>query len=99
MTNKMLIRMALQELYEDMKQEFLGLGDGYFYTKAQKEYALSHIDQYGVRATARILGIPRMTIQRWCRKYGIIVKRCPDWVFEWAARRKKRKEFWQRRGY
>jgi len=91
--------MAQQEFYEEMRQEFLSLGDGYFYTKTQKEYALSQIDQYGVRATARILEIPRRTIQRWRREYGIVVNRCPAWVFEWAERRRKRREFWQRRGY
>jgi len=28
-----------------------------------------------------------------------IVKCCPDWVFKWAEGRRKRREFWRRRGY
>ena len=92
--------MGVGEFNEVMRFRFLTLGDGgYFYSEAQKQFALSQIDQYGVRATARILGIPRITIQRWCRKYNKIVKRCPSWVFEWAERRRKRREFWERLGY
>jgi len=85
---------------EKLKKRFRSLGDGKkVYTEAQKKYALSFIDENGVRATARMLEIPRRTIQRWCRKYGKPVKRCPAWVYDWAYRRHKRREFWRRRGY
>lgn len=85
---------------EKLKKRFRSLGDGRkVYTKAQKDYALAFIDECGVRATARMLEIPRRTIQRWCRKYGKPVKRCPSWVYDWAYRRHKRREFWRRRGY
>jgi hypothetical protein len=97
---KLLIRSLIEEANEETRLHFESLGDGgYFYTEAQKQFALSQIDELGVRATARMLGIPRITIQRWCRKYHKRVKRCPDWVFEWAERRRKRREFWERRGY
>ncbi len=92
--------MAVEELNVEMRLHFASLGDGgYVYSETQKQYALSLIDQYGVRATARILKLPRITIQRWCRKYNKAMRRCPDWVFEWAERRKKRQEFWERLGY
>jgi hypothetical protein len=91
--------MAAEEFNEEMRARFLSLGNGkYFYSEAQKQYALSQIDQYGVRATARILGIPRITVQRWCRRYNKVVKRCPEWVFEWAERRRKQRGFWERLG-
>lgn len=85
---------------EKLAKRFRSMGDGRkVYTEAQKEYALSFIDEYGVRATARVLEIPRRTIQRWCRAYRKPVKRCPAWVYDWAYRRHKRREFWKRRGY
>jgi len=46
----------------------------------------------GVRATSRLLHVPRRTIQRWLRAEGITVKRCPDWVYGWAYWRKKRQQ-------
>ena len=93
-------RMLNEQLNEAMRLEFRSLADGRRnYTRAQREYALSKVDCYGVRATSRILKIPRRTIQRWCRKYGKLVNLCPDWVYKWAERRKKRQEFWARRGY
>ena len=94
-----LILMAIQEMYEDKLYEFHSLGKGRQYTESQKRYAFELIGEYGMRATARILKIPRRTLQRWCREYYIFVKRCPYWVYEWAERRRKRREFWQRRGY
>jgi len=91
----------IQELNQDSKDHFnYALGDGKRnYTSQQKEYALSRVDQYGIRATSRILQIPRRTLQRWCRSQGKPVRRCPSWVYEWAERRRKRREFWRRRGY
>ena len=88
-----------QEFYEDRRYEFCALGKGGQYTESQKEYAFRMIKEHGMRATARILKIPRRTLQRWCRQYGIYVKRCPSWVFEWAERRRKKHRFWQYRGY
>jgi transposase-like protein len=69
------------------------------YTEEQKKYSIGPINEYGIRVTARILSIPRRTLQRWCRQYDINVKRFPEWVFEWAEKRNKKREFWQRRGY
>ena len=61
--------------------------------------ALALIDEYGVRATARILDLPRRTLQRWCRAEGMAAARCPEWVYSWAAKRRKRRRFWAREGY
>ncbi|MFC1916953.1 helix-turn-helix domain-containing protein [Chloroflexota bacterium] len=85
---------------EEMQAHFAALGNGKRnYTSQQKNFLLLHIDTYGVRATSRIIGIPRRTIQRWCRRYNKQVKRCPAWVYDWAERRRKRREFWERRRY
>jgi len=40
--------------------------------------------------------MPRRTIQRWLRAERLTVKRCPDWVYEWACWRRKRQEKWKR---
>jgi hypothetical protein len=96
---KQLIRMMQREFDEEKRLDFVSLGDGGHYTRSQKDYAFKVIDESGVRATARILRIPRRTLQRWCREYGKYVKRCPFWVYEWVKRRRKRWEFWARRGY
>lgn len=85
---------------EETRDQFFYLGKGRRnYTIKQKDYAFSLINTYGVRASSRILEIPRRTIQRWCRNHGLRVRRCPAWVYNWAERRRKRREFWQRRGY
>ncbi len=94
-----LILMMQQQFYEDKRYHFLALGNEGQYTESQKHFAFELISEYGIRATARILQIPRRTLQRWCRKYNIYVRLCPSWVHEWAERRRKRKEFWARRGY
>jgi DNA invertase Pin-like site-specific DNA recombinase len=99
MINKDLMRLMHKEIYEEKRECFESLGNGGLYTKAQKHYAFELIKEYGVRATARILKIPRRTLQRWCRKYGVWVRRCPSWVYEWAERRQKKRRFWQYRGY
>ena len=99
-TDKAIIRILAEDLNEETRRHFLCLGDGRrAYARPQMDYALSLIDTYGVRATSRILQIPRRTIQRWCRRYGKRVRRCPAWVYEWAERRRKKREFWERRGY
>lgn len=99
MTTKQLIRIAQQQTYDEMAFDFRALGNSGQYTNSQKDYAFKQITEYGVRATARILQIPRRTLQRWCRKYQIYVRRCPYWVYDWAEKRRKRREFWERRGY
>ncbi len=94
------MRMLNEQWNEEMRIHFRSLGEGgRNYTKAQKDYVFSQVDYYGVRATSRILKIPRRTVQRWCRRYGKWVSRCPDWVYSWAERRRKRQDFWARRGY
>ena len=97
--NKQLIRLMIQEMYEDKRYCFTYLGEGGQYTESQKRYAFELIVEHGMRATARILQIPRRTLQRWCRKNGVYVRRCPSWVYEWAERRRKKRRFWQYRGY
>ncbi len=98
-SNKEMVKAMQQMFYDEMKEEFLSMGRGGHYTDKQKSYAIGLIDEYGVRATSRILDLPRRTLQRWCRQYNVQVKRCPAWVYEWAEKRRKRREFWQRRGY
>ena len=92
---------ALIELQnEETRFEFALLNEGKRnYSNRQKDFALSLVDTYGVRGTARVLLLHRRTIQRWCRAQGKEVMRCPLWVYEWAERRRKRREFWERRGY
>lgn len=76
---------------------------GGHYTPEQKAYAIQKAQSIGVRATSRLLQIPRRTIQRWLRSEGILIKRSPDWVYDWAYWRRKRREKWERikvyRGY
>lgn len=85
---------------EEIKSKLSELGNGSrLYTNAQKDYIIKKAQEIGVRATSRLSGLPRRTIQRWLRNKNIKVKRCPDWVYEWVERRRKRKEFWKLRGY
>jgi len=99
-----LIRMWIEEDNREKRAQFnaLGLGKGP-YTADQKDYAINKAISIGVRASSRLLNIPRKTIQRWLRAKGITVKRCPDWVYDWAYWRNKRREKWERikayRGY
>ena len=74
-TRQLILEMQ-QELYEDKRYEFCALGNEGQYTESQKRFAFELIGEYGIRATARILQIPRRTLQRWCRKNRIYVKRC-----------------------
>jgi len=93
------LRLLAEYFNDDKRIEFKCMGNNGQYTESQKHYAFELIDQYGIRATARILQIPRRTLQRWCREKGVYVRRCPYWVYGWAERRRKRRQFWQRRGY
>jgi DNA invertase Pin-like site-specific DNA recombinase len=103
---KNLIRAFIEELNEEKRFDFRFLGyrkKKHRYTQKQKDFAIRLAQEKGVRATAKILGLHRKTIQRWLRAEGIWVKRCPDWVYEWAYWRRKRNEKWERirryRGY
>lgn len=90
------VRALIQIFNDEKRGEFLAYGDGgRNYSEKQKIFAISLIDEHGLRGAARILEIPRRTLQRWCRKYGIVPKRCPDWVYERAERwrRKKRRYY------
>jgi len=89
----------MQGINDEKHYRFMAFGNGGRYTDKQKNYAFELISKSGIRATARILKIPRRTLQRWCRKHYIYVKRCPDWVYDWAERRQKRQFFWMCRGY
>jgi len=90
----------LQKQFDQEKRVYFNcLGDKGQYSYRQKEYAFQHIEESGVRATAKVLLVSRRTLQRWCRKYSVYVNRCPAWVFDWAKRRRKRREFWALRGY
>lgn len=93
-----MILQAQQAVYDAMRGEFEAMGESGRYCQAQKDYALKLIDEYGVRATSWILHLPRRTMQRWCREHGKYVQRCPNWIYSWAAKRQKRREFWTRRG-
>jgi hypothetical protein len=96
---KALILAFIREGIENRRAEFACPGNGGRYTQAQKEFALKLARQDGMRAAARILDLPRRTLQRWRREQGVYIPRCPCWVYEWAARRRKRREFWRRKGY
>lgn len=92
-------KLAQRVLYDKMRTDFYELGTGGQYTLKQKHFAFNVIEEYGVRATSRILCLPRRTLQRWCRENNIYVKKCPDWVYDWVYKRRKKREFWERRGY
>lgn len=99
MNTKEMMRLMHEEVYEGKRALFFSLGDRQGYTEEQKRFAFELIAEHGMRATARILRIPRRTLQRWCRQYGIYVKRCPSWVRDWAKRRREKRRFWEYRGY
>lgn len=95
-----LFRMLIEQGIEQTRSEFWALGTpGRNFTSQQKDFALNMVEKSGIRATSRILQMERRTLQRWVRSYGIQMPECPDWVSGWAERRRKRREFWQRRGY
>ncbi len=94
---RLLIRMFIEEENREKRAEFNALGkDRGHYTVEQKDYAINKAISIGNRATSRLLNVPRRTIQRWLRAKGITVKRCPDWVYDWAYWRRKRREKWER---
>jgi len=67
------------------------------YTQRQQAFALNQIYEYGVRATARILGIPRSTLQNWIRKYDVNIPRYPHWMGMWIRKKLKMRRIF--RGY
>jgi hypothetical protein len=89
----------IQEINDEKRYEFMAFGEGGRYTDEQRNYAFELMKKSGIRATSRILHLPRRTLQRWCRRHRIYVRRCPDWVYDWAERRRRRQAFWARRGY
>ena len=100
------IRAMVEMFNEEKRSHFSSLGyeeQGLRYHADQRAYAVKLAQEVGVRATARILGLHRKTIQRWLRAAGVWVKPCPDWVYDWAYWRRKRREKWERimarRGY
>jgi len=104
LSTKALIRMWIEMENRKQLSYFQSLNPkGGHYTKEQKEYAVEKAKSIGVRATSRLFNLPRRTIQRWLREKGVAVKRCPDWVYDWAYWRRKRREKWERiksyRGY
>ena len=97
LSTKELIRLWIEEENRNQLSYFRSMNTkGGHYTQEQKEYAIEKATTIGVRATSRLLHVPIRTIQRWLRLKGITVKRCPDWVYDWAYWRKKRKQKWQR---
>jgi hypothetical protein len=95
--DRLWFRTCVNIANEEMRAKFESLGQGSRYTDEQKAFAFAFIEELGIRATSRMLKMPRRTLQRWCRKHKVHVKRCPDWVYEWAARRRRRNAFWQSR--
>jgi hypothetical protein len=94
---KALIRLWIEAENDEQLSYFQSLNPkGGHYTQEQKEYVVEKAKSIGVRATSRLLHLPRRTIQRWLRKRGMAVQRCPDWVYSWAYRKKKRREKWKR---
>jgi phage antirepressor YoqD-like protein len=98
-SRKEMFRAMAEQFNEEKRYEFEALGNDGQYADSQKNYAFELIAESGLRATARILKIPRRTLQRWCRQHGVFVRRCPSWVYGWAERRRKQREFWRRIGY
>ena len=96
MSMKNIMRMFILDEAEDQREEFQCYGiTGSRYSEKQIEFAVNKCQEIGVRATSRLLCLHRKTLQRWLRKHDIDVKRCPDWVYDWAYWRNKRREKWK----
>ena len=104
LSTRALIKLWI-ELENDKQMNYFNSlnSKGGHYSAEQKAYAIEKTRAIGVRSTSRLLKVPRRTIQRWLRSEGITVKRCPDWVYDWAYWRRKRQGKWGRikayRGY
>jgi hypothetical protein len=100
MSTRLIISLLIEVENEENRMRFYSLDENKRnYSHGQQTFALSLVDIHGVRATARLLEIPRRTIQRWCTKEGKQVKRYPDWMYEWAEKKRRKREFWRSRGY
>ncbi len=93
-STKELMRLMHAQIYEEKRDLFCSLGGRGRYSEEQKRVAFDLIAEHGMRATAKILEIPRRTLQRWCKQHSICVRRCPSWVREWAERRQKKRRYW-----
>lgn len=92
-------KMVAEAFNHELLIDFRCMGVDGQYTFAQKHYAYELIEKNGIRSTSRILMLPRRTLQRWCRRDHVTVDRCPDWVYEWAERRRERRKRWSWRFY
>ena len=99
METRELIRMWIEANNRRQRSLFINLNlRGGHYTTVQKEYAINKAKSIGIRAASRLLHVPRKTIQRWLRAEGVTVKRCPDWVYDWAywrGRRIEKRRYWR----
>ncbi len=89
-TKKLRTKILIKAWIEMERQEQLHYFNylnpyGGHYTPKQKAYTIEKVLSTGIRATSRLLQVPRRTIQRWLRAEEITVKRCPDWVYDWAS--------------
>ena len=97
LSTRSLIRLWIEAENHKQLSYFQSLNPkGGHYTQEQKEYAIEKAATLGARATSRLLHVPRKTIQRWLRSEGIVVKRYPDWVYDWAYWKRKKREKWER---
>ena len=69
------------------------------YSPEQQAYALKKCEEIGVRATSRLLGVSRRTLQRWCRRFNVYIPRYPPWMSDWVDRKIRKRDFWRLRGY
>ena len=61
--SKAYLKTLAETFNEEKRDMFQAFGEGGRYTQRQKDYAFELIDEYGIRATARILQMPRRTLQ------------------------------------
>ena len=69
------------------------------YSPEQQVYALNKCKDIGVRATSRLLGVSRRTLQRWCRKFNVHIPRYPPWMEDWVIKKIRKRDFWRLRGF
>lgn len=91
---KQLFKSMIDYYNAEKRDEFKAMTTGHRYTDDQKQFVFDLIKKIGIRATAKVLDIPRRTIHRWTAKHGVKVKRSPDWVYIRAGQRKKNQVFW-----
>ena len=69
------------------------------YSPEQQIFALNKCRELGIRATTRLLGVGRRTLQRWCRRFNVYIPRYPPWMSDWVDRKIRKRDFWSLRGY